>query len=414
MRPAKSDDFAVRSYTALFVIALLAGVAAAQNAPTDYPQWRGRERDGGVSAFVEPATWPESLTRRWRVNVGEGYATPVIIGNTVYAFTRIQGREGLTALDVATGAVRWRSDYEAPYSPADPAAKHGAGPKATPLFHQGRLFTLGISGIVAAFDPPSGTLLWHSKEPNEAPYFSAASSPVAADDLVVAHPGNYEPLTAFDTISGVKKWTTGTDGFFMAPTVAVIAGVRQVVTVTVKAVIGVSIPDGRLLWEYPWSGGGAGGTMPIIHHDTVIVSATGAGVTAIRITRQENRWNAERLWETKEVSMYVSNPVVIDETLFGLSQRASGQYFAIDVRDGKVLWLGPPREAQNTAVAKAGDLLFLLDDDGELIVARAARTGLVPLRRYTVADSATWAQPAISGNRFFIKDVSALTLWTLE
>jgi outer membrane protein assembly factor BamB len=404
----------VLCHTALFVIVLLAVVAAGQNPPTDYPQWRGRDRDGGASMFVEPATWPDTLTRRWHVDVGEGYATPIIVGDTVYTFTRIHGREGLTALDVVTGTVRWRADYEAPFSPASPAAKHGAGPKATPLFHQGRLFTLGISGIVAGFDPSTGELLWRSQEPGEVPYFSAASSPVAADGLVIAHPGNYEPLTAFDVRSGAKRWTTGADGFFMAPTVAVMSGVRQAVTVTVKAVIGVSIPDGRLLWEFPWAGGGAGGTMPIIHEDTVIVSANGMGVVGIKVTRQEDRWNAARVWETKEVSIYVSNPVVIDETLFGLSQRASGQYFALDARDGKVLWLGPARAAENTAVAKAGDFLFLLNDDGELIVARAARTAVVALKRYKVADDATWAQPAISGNRFLIKDVSTLALWTLE
>jgi outer membrane protein assembly factor BamB len=276
------------------------------------------------------------------------------------------------------------------------------------------LFTLGITGIVTAFDPSSGKLLWQSEEPREVPYFSAAASPVAADGLVIVHPGNYEPLTAFDAISGVREWTVGADGFFMAPTIAIISGVRQAVTVTVKAVIGVSIPDGRLLWEFPWAGGGAGGTMPIIHQNAVIVSANGMGIVGIQVTRQGDRWSAERVWETNEVSMYVSNPVVIDEALFGLSQRASGQYFALDARNGKVLWLGPPREAENTALAKAGDLLFLLNDDGEMIVVRAARTGLTALKRYAVADDATWAQPAISGNRFFIKDVSGLTLWTVD
>jgi hypothetical protein len=76
--------------------------------------------------------------------------------------------------------------------------------------------------------------------------------------------------------------------------------------------------------------------------------------------------------------------------------------------------LGKPREANNTAVVKAGDLLFLLNDNGELIVARSSRTAFEPLKKYTVAESATWAQPAISGNRVFVKDVSSLALWTLN
>ena len=75
---------------------------------------------------------------------------------------------------------------------------------------------------------------------------------------------------------------------------------------------------------------------------------------------------------------------------------------------------GPPRQAENTAIAKTERFLFLLNDNAELIVARASRAGFEPIARYAVADSPTWAQPAISGNRFFVKDVDTLTLWTLQ
>jgi hypothetical protein len=154
--------------------------------------------------------------------------------------------------------------------------------------------------------------------------------------------------------------------------------------------------------------------MPIVHDDLVIASASGMGVIAVRPVPIGTGWEVQRVWETREVSMYLSNPVVVGDTLFGLSQRASGQFFALDARTGAVRWLGPPREALNTAIVKAGSLLFLLNDDAELIVARARAAGMTPLKRYTVADSATWAQPAISGNRLFVKDASALTLWTVE
>lgn len=112
--------------------------------------------------------------------------------------------------------------------------------------------------------------------------------------------------------------------------------------------------------------------------------------------------------------MYLCNPVVVDGTIFGLSHRASGQFFALDAATGKTLWLGPPRQATNTAIVKSGSILFLLNEDGQLIVARSSRTGFEPIRRYTVADSATWAQPAISGRRLFVKDTTTLTLWTVD
>jgi hypothetical protein len=137
-------------------------------------------------------------------------------------------------------------------------------------------------------------------------------------------------------------------------------------------------------------------------------------VAAIRPAIRNGVWVVENLWATQDVSMYVSNPVVVAGTLFGLSTKARGQFFALDATTGAALWLGQPREAANTAVVKADNLLMLLNDDGELIVARASRSGFEPIVRYTVADSATWAQPAISGNRIFVKDVTSLTLWTLN
>jgi len=81
---------------------------------------------------------------------------------------------------------------------ADPTKAHGAGPKSTPLFHNGKLYTLGINGIVSAFDGASGKLLWRKPAPSEQPFFGTASSPIADRDVIITHPGNYEPLTAFD------------------------------------------------------------------------------------------------------------------------------------------------------------------------------------------------------------------------
>jgi outer membrane protein assembly factor BamB len=388
-------------------------VAMAAMAPQDYPQWRGVNRDGEASAFTAPTVWPDTLTRRWKVDVGEGYATPLVVGRAVYAFTRRDGNEVMTALDAATGKERWRTGYAAPYTPGQPAATHGAGPKATPVLHEGRLYTLGVSGIVAAFDAANGRLLWRTQPPAEPPFFGAASSPLAEQGVIVVHPGNYGPLTAFDAKTGAIKWTAGGGGFFASPIAVTLDGTRQIVTVTQKSVIGVSPADGAVLWEHPF-GGGSGGPMPVVYDKTLVVSGMNAGVTAFRPTRRDGKWTTEVVWQTTDVAMYISTPVVIGDTLFGLSHRSSGQFFALDVSTGKVRWLGSPREAANTAIAKARDLLFLLNDDAELIVARGSPAAFTPLKRYTVADTATWAQPAISGNRLFIKDVSSLTLWTLD
>ena len=392
-----------------------AGATAAQRSPQDYPQWRGLNRDGAASAFAEPASWPETLTRRWKVDVGEGYATPLVVGDTVYVFTRRNGTEVMTALEAKTGRERWHTNYPAPYAPATPAAAHGVGPKATPLFHNGRLYSLGITGIVSAFDAATGKLAWQTPSAREHPSYGTAVSPVGDENLVIVHPGNHGPLTAFDANSGVVKWA-GTDrGAYASPIIVQLGGIRQVVTMTQGSVLGVALSDGTRLWEYPWlSRSTPSAITPILYQETLIVSSQAMGVAALKPTRRADKWVVDVVWETKDVSLFLSNPVVVGDTLFGLSEKARGQFFALDAKSGTVLWLGRPRQASNTAIVKAGDLLLLLNDDAELIVARSSKNGFEPLKRYIVADSATWAQPAVSGNRFFIKDATSLSLWTLN
>jgi hypothetical protein len=193
-------------------------------------------------------------------------------------------------------------------------------------------------------------------------------------------------------------------------------GVRQVVTMTQESVLGAALSDGARLWEYPWRSRSStpSAMTPILFRGTLIVSSQGLGVAALKPSRRGDAWTVDVAWATKDVSIFLSNPVVVGETLFGLSDKARGQFFALDAASGAVLWLGPPRQASNTAIVKAGTLLFLLDDDGELIVAKSSRSGFEPLKRYTVADSATWAQPAVSGDRIFVKDSTSLSLWTLR
>jgi outer membrane protein assembly factor BamB len=120
------------------------------------------------------------------------------------------------------------------------------------------------------------------------------------------------------------------------------------------------------------------------------------------------------VWRTDEVSLHMTNGVVTNGVLYGLSHLNSGEYFALDLDTGKVLWKSEPRQAENAAIVRAGDIIFSLEHDGELVVLRHNRAKFEPLKRYKVAATETWAQPTISGNRLFVKDVSSLTLWTLN
>jgi outer membrane protein assembly factor BamB len=409
-----------RKCVAAAIVALtVAPTAAAQQAPTDYTQWRGQGRDGSASSFTTPKTWPEQLTRRWKVEIGEGYATPILVGPRVYMLARREGNEVMMALDAETGKSIWETRYPAPHKIAGGAQGHGQGPKSTPLFHDGKLYTLGITGIVSCFNAADGRLLWQKPAPSvETLYNNSSMSPIADGGTVIFHVGGHNEgaLTAFDAANGNIRWAWRGDGpAYASPMIATLGGVRQVVAITQKSVVGVSAASGDLLWQRPFVTQFSNNAItPVVFDDLVIVSGFEKGVTAFRPTLRDGKWDTETRWENNDVSMFMSNPVLVGDTLYGLSQRASGQLFALNARTGKVLWLGPPREATNSAVVKAGEVLFFLNDDGELIVARSNPEKLDVIRRYTVADSATWAQPTISGRRLFVKDLTALALWTVD
>ena len=100
---------------AVFIVALVVAstVSLGQRPSADWPQWRGPNRDGSAPSFVAPKNWPESLTQKWKVEVGLGYASPLVIGDRVFAFTRQSDDEVVTALEAATGKTIWSAKYAA-------------------------------------------------------------------------------------------------------------------------------------------------------------------------------------------------------------------------------------------------------------------------------------------------------------
>jgi outer membrane protein assembly factor BamB len=404
----------------LGVLALFAAALGSVVTAQDWPQWRGPARDGHIEGFREPSSWPKELTKRWSLDVGAGYATPILVGNTMYVFTRVGDDETMRALDAAAGKERWRTSYPAPFKMNPATAPHGPGPKSTPAFANNRLFTLGISGIVTAWDATNGRRLWQRPAGPVEPLYHTGMSPVVVGDLVIVHVGGHDngALTAFDAATGKERWSwTGDGPAYSSPLLFTLSGTPQIVTFTQKYFVGVSAADGKLLWRRPYTTPSTTTSQtPILYKDTVIEMGRNNGVTAFRASPPKGgagEWATTNVWHTDDVSMHLSDAVAIDGVLFGLSHLNSGQYFALDLDTGRVLWKSEARQANHAAIARAGNTIFSLEDDSDLVVLRNSRERFDPIARYKVAPTDTWTQPVVSGNRIFVKDVSSLTLWTI-
>ena len=392
---------------------------AQQRGSSDWTQWRGPNRDGVATTFPAPAAWPDALVQKWKVEVGTGYASPIIVGDRVYVFSRRGDNEGMSAHDAATGRELWRFGYPAPFTMNSAAVQHGQGPKSTPVYTNGRLISIGMTGVVTAWDAATGRQIWQKPAPGVVPlYTTHAFSPVVDGNAVIFHLGGHESgaLTALDIATGTAHWSWNGDApGYGSPIVATIGGTRQVVTITQKKVVGVDATTGALLWERPFpSQVQTNSNTPILYGQTIVVSGNGGPTVAFTASKTGATWTTTTVWENAEIPTRLTNLVLAGDMLFGIATRNAGQYFAVDAVTGKTLWTSPGRQAGNGAIARAGDYLLSLENDGELVVVKRSTTAFEPLKKYKVADTETWAEGVYSGNRIFIKDLNHLTLWTLS
>ena len=373
---------------------------------SDWPEWRGPHRDGVVSE--EPAAWPAKLNLKWKTEVGIGHASPVMAGGSIYEFTRQGDQETVLSLDPANGKIRWKQQYPAP-TKIDPAAVgHGEGPKSTPLYANGKLYTLGIYGIVSAFDAETGKPLWRL-DYKTAPDFGVAMSPVLDRGLLIAHVG---ALTAFDAATGAVKWEwKGDSPAYASPIVVELGGVRQVVTQSHSNIVGVAVATGKLLWKIPFTTEYDQNIVtPVLYRDMLIFSGVDKGVFAVRL----KAGTPEIVWKNKDASMYMNSPVLMGDLLLGFSHLKKGQIFCMDARTGQTLWMGPPRGGDNAAMLASPTTLYALMPDSQMLIAKPTAKGLGELRRYEVADSPTWAHPVVLGDGVLIKDLKTIARWGVK
>ena len=408
--------------TALILVPIAGTREAAFGADVDWPGWRGPGRDGWVRGFQPPARWPERLERVWQVEVGTGYASPVVSGERVFLHARQGEEEVVWRLNLDSGRVEWRQSYAVPFKMGSGGERHGKGPKSSPALADGRLFTMSITGVLSAWDADSGELLWRrdysSRFEGGHPNWGAATSPLVDGNRVVVHFGTDDrgALIALDTESGDEIWIHGDDGpSYASPILVEIEGTSQIVELTMKGLAGVESESGRLLWEYAYPQVGTNQNMitPAYSGGLLLVGGENRGIRAIEPRRDGSAWTVHDRWYQEEVALNMSSAVVNGDLLYGFSHYDQGRLFALDIKTGNVLWQGPARTGENVALLAMPDHVVALLDGGELKVIAARGDRLRTVASYRVAESDTWTHPVLLAKGILVKDKQTLTLWSL-
>ncbi len=403
--------------TLRWLIAVALALASSQAWAQEWTGWRGPERNGIVPAAQAPATWPEAFARAWRVEVGEGYSSPVVSGGRVFVHSRRGDLEIVTALDLASGARLWQHDYPARFVQNTIVPTALPGPFATPAVHGGHVFTLGAGGILSSWDAASGDLVWRNDYSASVQvtdlFCGTAASPLVDRGRLLVQVGSDAAggrVLALDPATGEEIWSwRGVGPGYASPILIEVDGRRQLVTLTESSVVGLDADGGRLLWSVPFTDEWDENIMtPVWTGSHVVVSGPRQGTHAFAIRRQKDGWRAVRAWSNPGVTMYMTTPVLADGILYGHSSTRAGQFVAVEAATGAMRWSSEGREGEHASVLMAGDDLLLLTGDAELLVAAPSPAGFAVAHHYEVADGATWTVPVPLPDGLLVRDATGL------
>ena len=406
-----------RHFRYRFALALLLTTLASPLWAADWNQWRGPTRDGHAP-FVAPATWPASPTRLWRVVVGEGHASPVVTGDRVFVFSRQGEAEVLRAISLASGKVLWRADYPVPYQMNPAADAHGKGPKSTPVVAGGKVVTFGISGILSCFEAETGKLVWRhdfSSLLGSAPeFFGTASSPLVVGDTLYLNIGSdtQGSFRAFELATGATRWDTpGLKPAYASPMLFEIAGRQQLVTLTYDTIVGLDAAGGKVLWQYPYADRWRQNVpTPLQVGELLFFGNVDNGSFGAKVAPKGGAFELEEVWKDADTPWYMTTPVSDGARIYALTSKQKGQLLVVKPASGEIVWKSPGRQAENASLALAGELLLMVDTDGELTVWKAGDAPQL-LQTYSIADSPVWAQAAWTEDRLVVKDREGVTAY---
>src|SRR5262249_39046288 len=280
--------------------------------------------------FQAPKTWPKELLQKWKVTVGEGVATPSLVGDKLYVFSRQEGNEVTRCLNAADGKELWSEQYEA--LGATGPAQGFSGPRSSPAVADGKVVTLGVRGMLSCLDAATGKMLWRKDDFHAYPNFHPSSSPIIVNGLAIAQLGGRAngALVAYDLTTGNEKgkWS-GSSPAYASPVLMTIGNGKIIIAQTETALVAVDTADGKLGWEWaPAAGGGPGGggpggrggrgmgsggrdykaATPIVEGQTVIVA--GRGVKAVKLEKEGDKFVAKELWNNPDKSVQFNTPTL--------------------------------------------------------------------------------------------------------
>ncbi len=397
----------------------------APNAPSSWTDFRGPNRDGRYTATAIRTSWPrEGLRRLWKQPVGAGYASFVVADGRAFTIEQRRDQEVVAAYDVQTGRELWTNAWNASFE----ESMGGDGPRATPTYHDGRIYALGAEGELRVLDAAKGTLVWRRNILSDNGAYNLSwgmsAAPLIVDDTVVVLPGGTRgsSVAAYRKATGDPVWKALNDeASYTSPMLATLGGVRQLLVVTATRVVGLTPEKGALLWEYPWSTfNGINVAQPIVFthngRDRIFMSASyGQGAAVFELVPStsllagSNRFQAKTIWENQRMKNKFTSSVLHKGHIYGLDESILA---SVNAETGEQNWKGG-RYGYGQLVL-AGDHLVVLTEDGEVVLVNATPARHEEVARFSAIEGKTWNHPVIADGKLLVRNIQEMAAFDIR
>lgn len=385
--------------------------------PGDWTGFRGPERDATVRGVQIATDWNAAPPKQiWRQRVGPAWSSVAVIGDRLFTQEQRGESEAVVCLDAETGRELWVHEDHARFW----EGVAGAGPRATPTFAAGRLYSAGATGLLNCLDAKTGKRSWSrdfSKESGaKVPLWGFSSSPLVVGDLVVIFAGGEGDmgLLAYRAETGEPAWQVAAGhNSYSSPHLASIDGREQILCLSDAGLTSVEPESGNVLWNYGGAAPGAPISIqphPLGESQVLIPSVEDVGLALLEVKHEGASWSAEKLWPSRSLQPSFNDFVIHDGAAYGFDEAIFGCF---DIATGKRLWKGGRYgHGQVLLVADQG-LLVVIAESGEAVLLKANPKMHEELCRFPAIEGKTWNHPALVRGRLYVRNAEEMACYDI-
>jgi outer membrane protein assembly factor BamB len=383
----------------------------------DWVSFRGPNRDGVIVGTAIVTNWtdhpPESI---WKHAVGPAWSSLLVIGDRVYTQEQRGEKEVVACYDSVGGDQVWVHEDTARFD----EAVSGPGPRATPTYAEGRLYTLGGTGLLNCLEAATGQLVWQRdiKQASgaKAPMWAFSSSPLVTGGLVIVHAGgdSGKGLLAYSKQSGDLAWAAPAGGSsYSSPQLTRLGGVIQCLMLHDAGLTSFDPNTGAKLWETGVAMKGAprcGQPRLIGTNQLLVATLGGLGSSLIEVFTNNNGWTTTTKWDSKDLKPEFPDFVVQNGYAYGFD---IGVFCCINVADGKRTWKEGRYGRGEVMLLRDQNLLLISSETGELVLLAADPAAHRELARFQALQGKTWNHPVVMADRVFLRNAQEMACYSI-